>query len=193
MDWSSFLAAGTGRTVRPLLTGALDLRGGSAPGVAVDLGCGDGAESRFLVTNGWRVHAFDGADDTEARVSHGLPAEALERLDATQIAFEDIRSLPEAELLYAGRSLPFCAETHFAELWRIIRDSIRPNGWFVGDFFGPGDSWVGRADMNFHSRIEVTELLAGFEIDRLDEAERPASTPFGDKHMHILSVIAHRA
>jgi trans-aconitate methyltransferase len=166
--------------------------GEPAPGIAIDLGCGDGAESRFLAANGWRVHAFDGADGTEARVLNGMPTEALERLDATQIAFEDIRSFPAAGLLYAGRSLPFCAETHFAELWRIILTSIEPGGWFVGDFFGPNDSWVGRAGMNFHSRAEVEELLAGFEIDRLDEAEQPASTPFGNKHMHILTVIAHR-
>ncbi len=144
------------------------------------------------MANGWRVHAFDGADGTEARVPNGLPEGALDRLDATQIAFEDIHSLPGVDVLYAGRSLPFCAETHFAELWRIILNSIKPDGWFVGDFFGPNDSWVGRADMNFHGRAEIEELLAGFDIDRLDEAEQPASTPFGDKHMHILSVVAHR-
>jgi trans-aconitate methyltransferase len=193
MDWSSFLTAGTGRSVRPLLPQALAIMGEPAPGVAIDLGCGDGAESRFLVSNGWRVHAFDGADGTEARVLDGVPAEALDRIDATRIAFEDIRSLPAADLLYAGRSLPFCAETHFAGLWRIILASIEPGGWFVGDFFGPNDSWVGRAGMNFHSRSEVEDLLAWFEIDLLNEAENAASTPFGDKHMHILTVIAHRS
>lgn len=192
MDWSPFFAAGTSRSVRPLLPQALAIMGEPEPGVAVDLGCGDGSESRFLATNKWRVRAFDNAHGTKARVLSGLPAEALERIDATQIAFEDIRSLPAAGLLYAGRSLPFCAETHFAELWRIILASIEPGGWFVGDFFGPNDSWVGRADMNFHSRAEVEELLAGFEIDLLNEAENPAITPFGDKHMHILTVIAHR-
>jgi trans-aconitate methyltransferase len=193
MDWSSFFVAGTDRTVRPLLLQALALMGEPAPGVAVDLGCGDGTESRYLVTSGWRVHAFDGADGTEARVSNGLPTEALKRLDATQIAFEDIRTLPAAVLLYAGRSLPFCAETHFAELWRIILESIKPGAWFVGDFFGPNDSWVGRAGMNFHGRAEVEELLKGFEIDLLNEVEQPARTPFGDKHMHMLTVIARRS
>ncbi|MEO6944730.1 MAG: class I SAM-dependent methyltransferase, partial [Lacisediminihabitans sp.] len=155
MDWSSFLAAGTDRAVRPLLPQALALMGDPAPGIAVDLGSGDGTESRYLAENGWRVHAFDGADGAEERASNGLPAELLERLDATQIAFEDIRTLPAAGLLYAGRSLPFCAETHFAGLWRIILESIEPGGWFVGDFFGPNDSWAGRDDMNFHGRTEV--------------------------------------
>lgn len=144
------------------------------------------------MSSGWHVHAFDGADGVEARVSDGVPAEALDRLDVTHIAFEELVSLPRADLVYAGRSLPFCAESEFPALWSGIMDSVRPGGWFVGDFFGPNDSWVGRANMNFHDSAETAELLAGFEIDRLDEAEGPASTPFGEKHMHILSVIAHR-
>jgi SAM-dependent methyltransferase len=190
MDWLTFFDASSGRDVRPLLPHALELRRDAAPGVAVDLGCGDGTESRYLATSGWRVHALDGAKGTETRVVAGLSPEDAARITATRVAFEDVESLPANELLYAGRSLPFCVEPEFPRLWTLIRRSLITSGLFVGDFFGPNDSWVGRPGMNFHSREEVESLLDGLEILELTEPEGPATTPFGDKHMHIITVIA---
>jgi len=190
MDWITFFDASSGRDVRPLLPRALELRGDTAPGVAVDLGCGDGTESRYLATNGWRVHAFDGARDTERRVVAGLSPEDAARITATRVTFEDIESLPANELTYARRSLPFCVEPEFPRLWTLIRRSLITSGLFVGDFFGPNDSWAGRPGMNFHSRKEVEALLDGLDILEMTEHEGPATTPFGDKYMHILTVIA---
>ncbi|MEO7123210.1 MAG: class I SAM-dependent methyltransferase [Lacisediminihabitans sp.] len=190
MDWIKFFDASSGRAVRPLLPRVLELREDAVPGVAVDLGCGDGTESRFLASQGWRVHAFDGARDTETRVPAGLsPADAA-RITARRVAFEDIQALPANQLMYAGRSLPFCVEPEFPQLWSLIRGSLITSGLFVGDFFGPHDSWFGRPGMNFHSREEVEALLDGLEILELTENEGPATTPFGDKHLHILTVIA---
>lgn len=190
MDWITFLDASSGRPVRPLLPRVLELRGEAAPGVAIDLGCGDGTESRALAAQGWRVHALDSARGTEMRVTAGLSPTDAARITAKRVAFEDIEALPANELLYAGRSLPFCADPEFPRLWPLIRGSIIKSGMFVGDFFGPHDSWFGRPGMNFHSREEVEGLLDGFEILELTENEGRATTPFGDKHMHILTVIA---
>ena len=192
MDWSPFFAAGRGRSVRELLPAALACRGELPPGIAVDLGCGDGTESRFLVANGWRVHAFDGAPGVENRVAQGLSPRTTERLSAVDIAFEDLAELPSNDLLYAGRSLPFCAEAAFPRLWSAITASVTPGGWFAGDFFGRRDSWVGREDMNFQGVEQLHELLADFDVVQLDESEGPATTPFGAKHLHLVSVIAQR-
>lgn len=158
--------------------------------MAIDLGCGDGTESRYLAAQGWQVHAFDGAPDTETRITNGLSPAETESITSTRVAFEDIETLPTSELLYAGRSLPFCDAAAFPRLWETIRTSIGESGWFVGDFFGPHDSWAGRPGMNFHDRDSVESLLDGLEILDLVEDERPASTPFGPKHLHMLTVIA---
>ena len=192
MDWSPFFAAGRGRSVRELLPAALAYRGELSPGVAVDLGCGDGTESRFLLANGWRVHAFDGAPGVESRVAQGLSPRMTQRLSATDSPFEDLTELPGNDLLYAGRSLPFCAEAAFPRLWAAITPSVKPGGWFAGDFFGPRDSWVGREDMNFQNTEQIRALLDDFEVVHLDEVEGPATTPFGAKHLHLVSVIAQR-
>jgi hypothetical protein len=190
VDWITFFEASSGRAVRGLVQRALDLRGDAAPGVAIDLGCGDGTETRFLAAQGWQVHAFDGAPDTETRITSGLSPTETTRITPTRVAFEDIDALPTSELLYAGRSLPFCNEVAFPHLWETIRASVGESGWFVGDFFGPHDSWAGRPGMNFHDREDVESLLDGLDILELVEDERPASTPFGAKHLHMLTVIA---
>ncbi len=190
MEWSKFIDASPGRAVRPLVPRMLGLRGQMPPGVAVDLGSGDGTESRFLAVNGWRVHSFDSAPGIQARVTGGLTQLDAARISTTRIAFEEIQALPRNDLLYAGRSLPFCAEAAFPRLWGVIRASTRPAGWFVGDFFGLHDSWLGRSDMNFHSREDIEVLLNGIEILEVTETEGPADTPFGAKHMHLLTVIA---
>lgn len=190
VDWTNFIDGSPDRAVRPLVPRVLGLREQSPPGVAVDLGSGDGTESRFLAVNGWRVHSFDSASDTQTRTVAGLTQLDAARITPTHIEFEELQALPRNDLTYAGRSLPFCAEESFPRLWSVIRASIRPSGWFVGDFFGLHDSWLGRSDMNFHSREEIELLLNGLEIFQLTETEGPADTPFGTKHMHILTVMA---
>lgn len=190
MDWTNFIDGSSGRDVRALVPRVLGLRGQTPPGVAVDLGSGDGTESRFLAVNGWRVHSFDSAPDTQTRTVAGLTQVDAERITPVRIEFEELQALPHNDLTYAGRSLPFCAEAIFPRLWSAIRASIRPSGWFVGDFFGLNDSWFGRSDMNFHSREGIERLLHGFEILEITETEGPADTPFGAKHLHILTVVA---
>jgi hypothetical protein len=192
MDWSLFFAAGKGRPVRELLRAALAHRGELPPGTAVDLGCGDGTESRFLLAGGWRVHAFDKAPGVEDRVADGLSPRVAERLSTRCVAFEELEELPDNDFLSAGRSLPFCAEASFPRLWATIVGSVRSHGWFAGDFFGPHDSWVGREEMSFRGAGQIRGLLEDFEIMELHESEGAATTPFGPKHLHLVSVIAQR-
>jgi len=47
--------------------------------------------------------------------------------------------------------------------------------------------------MTFHNRTEVESLLAGFEVERLDEEEDDSVTPRGEaKHWHIFHIVARR-
>ncbi|HEU0256519.1 MAG TPA: class I SAM-dependent methyltransferase [Microbacteriaceae bacterium] len=192
MEWTSFFAASAGRAPRPLVRQVLERRGDLPAGVALDLGCGDGTEARFLAARGWRVHAYDGAPGTPARVRAGVSGPAAALLTATRAAFEDLASLPDADLVYAGHALPFCPEESFATLWQAVRDCLRPGAWLIADFFGPRDLWVGRTDMSFRGRTQIEALLGGLDAVRIDEVEGPAGTPFGPKHLHLLTAVAHR-
>ena len=127
-----------------------------------------------------------------ALLTYALSPRVAERLSTRRVAFEQLEELPDNDFLYAGRSLPFCAEASFPRLWATITGSVRSGGWFAGDFFGPHDSWVGREDMCFRSAEQIRGLLEGFQVAELHESEGAATTPFGAKHLHLVSVIAQR-
>ncbi|MEO7006112.1 MAG: class I SAM-dependent methyltransferase [Terrimesophilobacter sp.] len=188
-DWLPFYAAQVGREPRPTLLRALELRGGT-PGFALDLGAGEGSDTRFLLQQGWYVHAIDGADGADDRIRAGTSAALWPNVTVEQRAFEDIVELPPADLVYSGFALPFCGPAAFPVLWEAIRESMLPSGWFAGQLFGPHDTWAGRTDMNFHDRAAVNQLLAGLDILELIEEDRDGAMVGGTKHWHVFHIVA---
>lgn len=90
--------------------------------------------------------------------------------------------------------MPFCNKNLFNEFWNKITDSILPNGYFVGTFFGVNDEWKNtKADMVFLEKSQVLDLFKEFEIIEFEEIEKEAKTGLGEmKHWHIFSVIAKK-
>jgi SAM-dependent methyltransferase len=188
-DWSQFYEQQGGRAVRPTFASALAAWPGE-PGLAIDLGCGDGVEARSLAAQGWNVLAIDSDPGVEERVRVGLAAEEAARVEVRTAAFESLGDLPEADLVYAGFALPFCAPDRFPYVWADIRDALRPGGLFAGELFGPHDDWYGRPAMNFHDRAGVTAMLTGMDILQLAEDDRRGMSFEGPKHWHVFHIIA---
>ena len=191
-DWTAFYDAQAGRDPRPTIRRALEFRD-AAPGFALDLGAGEGSDTRFLLQQGWRVHAIDGADGAIDRIRSNVPSALRAKLTVEQRVFEDILELPPADLVYAGFALPFCSPAAFPVLWEAIREAVSPAGWFAGQLFGPHDTWAGSTNMNFHDRAEVEQLLAGLHTVDLIEEDRDGAMVGGTKHWHVFHVIARTA
>jgi len=190
MDWTGYYDAQAGRGVRSVVMEALLRRDEPSPGVAIDIGCGEGTETRHLLANGWRVLAIDADPSSESRVRAGLTPEQRARLTFRPARFEDIGALPAADLIYSTFALPFCRPASFPALWSGIRAALKPGGWFAGELFGPHDSWAGRSDMNFHDRAEVQALLAGLAVHTLDEDDSEGQSAFGSRHWHVFNIVA---
>lgn len=188
-DWSQFYEEQGGRGVRPTFQSAMAAWEGE-PDEAIDLGCGDGVETRHLAEHGWRVLAVDADAGVEERVTAGLSPEAAERVAVRRATFETLGELPAADLVYAGFALPFCDESHFAYLWADIRESLRPGGLFAGELFGPHDEWVGRPGMSFHDRAQVEGMLTGMDVLQLVEDDRRGMSFEGPKHWHVFHIVA---
>lgn len=91
-------------------------------GNAIDLGCGAGRDTIFLIKNGWNVLSID-KEDTRKIISSKLNNEELERFNFKCQTFENIE-LEKNNLLIANFSIPFCDKDYFNELWEKIANCI---------------------------------------------------------------------
>jgi membrane dipeptidase len=162
----------------------------STPGVAVDLGAGTGRDTLELLRRGWRVVAIDGEPEAVDKIVQ-LAGRDADRLDAVVGRYEST-PWPECDLLNASYAIPFCPPDRFAEVWGRIVHSIRPGGRFAGQFFGPNDDWA-RTGLLIHSRAEIEQLLAPFEIESLTEEDVDGTTTVGKtKHWHLFHVVSRK-
>jgi predicted RNA methylase len=75
--------------------------------VAVDLGCGDGADALELLACGWSVLAVDATEAGLESLRARIPAAAADRFRVICTSFSKA-GLPRAHLIHAGFSLPYC-------------------------------------------------------------------------------------
>lgn len=102
------------------------------PENAIDLGCGAGRDTVYLIKNGWNVLAVDRVD-TEKIISSQLSKDEQKRFRFRKENFEDI-NLVATNLLVANFSIPFCPRDYFQEFWEKIVNSILKNRIFCWKF-----------------------------------------------------------
>lgn len=189
-DWTDYFQSTLSKPLHPLF---LELEPHlPATGRALDLGCGVGHAVVWLADKGWEVRAVDGhAEALEILQSRLLPDASV---DVEYLRLEDV-DIPVAayDLIIAAYSL-FFVESHetLNRMWKDIRAGLKPGGLFVGEFLGSRDDW---AELFLtHTASEVTNLLQGWEILHLEEAEQDGHTSQGtEKHWHVFHVIAKRS
>ena len=161
-------------------------------GKAIELGCGAGNDTVYLIKNNWKVLAID-RENVEERIAKRLNDKELEKFTFKQQNFESLE-LEKSNLIVANYCLPFCNKNKFEELWNKIESSIDDEGYFIGNFFGTNDGWNGiKKGMIFLSRKQIMELFNDFEKILFKETEKDALTGLGKmKHWHIFDVIAKK-
>ncbi|MEM9559790.1 MAG: class I SAM-dependent methyltransferase [Planctomycetota bacterium] len=197
-DWPGYFEAVAGGTPRQTLLDALDLfeaRPAPDPRFAIDLGCGEGRDTAELLRRGWSVLATDGHPEAlELLASRDdLPERASDRLTTRVATFETLDTLPEADLVNASFSLPFCVPEHFDRVWGLAVDAVRPGGRFAGQIFGDRDTWASIADRSHFTRSRAERLFEGFNLELFREDEHDTADASGNaKHWHVYHIVARK-
>ena len=162
------------------------------PTNAIELGCGAGRDTEYLIKNGWNVLAID-KEDVKAIITSRLSKEEQKNFKFSKQEFENLQ-LEKTNLIVANFSLLFCNQNQFVKLWNKINESILKNGYFVGNFFGNNDEWKKQEEeMTFLTKEQVIELFKNFEIIDFKEVEKDCFNGLGImKHRHIFNVIAKK-
>jgi trans-aconitate methyltransferase len=184
--WVRYNARQGGRPVRPLCLAAMRLHD---PGTAIDLGCGAGRETRALLEAGWQVHAVDGSPDTRDVVVRTIGG-VHSRLTLDVSHYSALATLPPADLIYAGYSLPYQPPESFHRVWALLRAALRPGGVLAVNLFGERDAWAGEPGMTFLTGGAARALFAGLEIVSWDEEDGTGPAFGGPKHWHVHDVVA---
>ena len=139
---------------------------------AIDLGCGSGNETVYMIKNGIKVTAID--RQLNKSCEQDFESVQLESTDAVTAFF----------------SIPFCNPNNFDELWDKIYESINVNGYFVGQLFGNRDDWKDNQLINTFTMKEVKAYLKRYKILKLDEIEYIRESD--NKKWHFYNIIAKK-
>ena len=106
-------------------------------GNAIDLGCGAGRDTIFLIKNNWTVTAID-REDTQNIIEANLNEEELKKFKFICQNFENIQ-LEKNDLIVSNFSIPFCSKNYFNDFWDKIVNSINNGRILCWKFF-----WIKR-------------------------------------------------
>ena len=159
---------------------------------AIDLGCGQGNDTVYLINNDFKVLGID-KENVEEIIRERLSQDKQKYFQFKKQKLEDLK-IPNTDLIIANFSLSFCKKEYFKLMWQKIVESININGYFVGTIFGINDSWNKKyRDMSFFDKEDVKRLFNKFKIIRFEEIENDKPTALGEeKHWHFYSIIAQK-
>lgn len=138
---------------------------------ALDLGAGALKDTKFLIAQGFKMVTVVDKESLEETDIKELPQS---RINLVKSSFEDFTfPIEEYDIINAQYSLPFNSPQSFNFVFNKLKNSLKVNGIFTGQFFGVHDEWSGqKLDMAFHNLQQVKALLSDMEILEIEEVDK---------------------
>ncbi|MVU80830.1 methyltransferase domain-containing protein [Nocardia sp. ET3-3] len=169
----------------------------TAPGTALDLGCGHGGDAIWLATLGWDVTATDISAKALERVAAG--AEAAGVADRVHTARHDIaRTFPTGEFdLVCAIYFHTPIEIPRAQVLRRATESVAPGGLFVVVEHASVAPWSWHADQHVdfpppEQVLTELNLTDSWHVERCHAPQRTAVGPQGQTATVTDNVLAIR-
>jgi hypothetical protein len=101
-------------------------------------------------------------------------------------------ALPAADLIYCGWSLLHCPATLFPGTWHAIRAALRTHGRIAAHLLGHRDDRTPDPAASAFRPDALDTLLAGMDVEHLEETEEDRDSFDGHKHWHYYEIIARK-
>ncbi|MET3963428.1 hypothetical protein ABIE44_003362 [Marmoricola sp. OAE513] len=157
--------------------------GGLAPGTAIDIGAGEGADSVWLASNGWKVTALDVSPVALAK-TRAHAAEAGVEVTTVQHDLISTSALPGTfDLVSAHFWHP--PLDRFADFRDVLGAAVNPGGTLLVVAHHPADHGPHRPDPHGHAAFlftpeKVTALFDdSWQVVTCEAQERPTNRPDG--------------
>ena len=155
---------------------------------AIDLGCGSGNETIYMLKKGIKVNAIDRQLNKKS-ILERINEKEKNNLTLIENSFEKLE-LPKTDLVTAFFSIPFCNPKEFNNLWKKIYESLNKNGFFVGQLFGDRDDWNKNKNINTLKKEQIIEYLKPYKIIKLEEIEYIRKK--NNKKWHYFDIIVQK-
>ena len=161
-----------------------------ATGSALDIGCGAGRDTKFLLERSYEVEAVD--KDPEV-INHLKLLPHQDKLKFTCSDFSEFK-FGQYEIVNAHYSLPFVSQANFNNVIDKVVLSVKPGGLFVGQLFGLDDEWnTVNTNKSFCTRKEVERIFKDFEkLQILEVNEKGLMANGNSKHWHVYHIVAKK-
>lgn len=154
---------------------------------AIDMGCGAGNDTVFLLEKGFEVTAID--SETQVKEILSKRTENQQNLNVVIDDFSKVQ-LPKADLINANSSL-FFVKKDFSAMLQNVLESINKKGYFVGNFLGKEDDW--NKSKTTLDKDELLNYFSKFKIVYYSEEKYYKDTlTKKNKFWHVYNIIAQK-
>lgn len=155
---------------------------------AIDLGCGAGNDTEFLISKGFKVTAVDNNEQVKEIIeSRNLDSNKL------KITIDDFSKieLPKADLVNANFSMHYVKENFDEFMVNLLQNVIKHKGVFIGNFLGKEDEW--KETFTTVEKERLLEYFKGYNILYFSEEKYYQDTARKkNKYWHVYTIIAQK-
>ena len=158
----------------------------------IDLGCGSGNDTIYLLKKNYFVTAVDKEQDVIDIIKNRISDTS--NLKFIIEKFENIKlEENQADLVVSNLSIYFCNPKFFEKFCNEFTNAISKNGYFVGNFLGKEDEWSKDTNRTFVNEKEIKDIFKDFNIIYFNEKKYKKITAKGNmKFWHVYEIIAKK-
>ncbi len=161
-------------------------------GLALDLGCGPGNFSKYLMDKKFTVVAIDIAKSAIRSTKEKIGESPIILIEADLNTFPIIGK-SDYNLILAWKSTSFLKKGNDIIKYKEIAKALANGGVFVFSVFGKDDGWVKSGEVQGITLNKLKVIFKGFEFSSVSEKKFHKASVLGEiKNWHFIQGVARK-